>query len=132
MYIQDWRLLQPHFNLIKTFLLLSSLIKYPFPLTRSYIDFKSCCRSGQNKLRQLTIPAKLLHPLDIVAEFNFWIASIFVLMGFTHTVFPFKIVLCIYCNSFLNDWHILGEIFDAFFSKVFRKFAFVKFFVWSK
>ena len=93
----------------------------PF-LVRSYMGFKSFWSSGQNKLTKFTIPAKLRQPLIIVGGFSFWIASIQLLNGLTHTLlFLINIVLPMYWRSVLNSWHFFGEIFKPFLHKAFHR-----------
>ena len=93
----------------------------PF-LARSFIGFKSFCNSGQNILTKFTIPAKLQQPLTFGGGFNCCIASILLLMGLTCTCLSFmNIVLPIYCNSVLNNWHFFGDISNPFLHKAFNK-----------
>ena len=74
----------------------------PF-LAKSYIGFSYFCSSGQNILRKFTISMKLLHPLTVIGRINFWIASNLLLNGSSQTpLSSIKIMLPIYCNSFLN------------------------------
>ena len=86
----------------------------PF-FVNSYIGFNNFCSSGQNILTKFTMPVKLLQPLWFVGGFNFWIASSLLLRGFTQALFSLvKMVLSMYCNSVLNNWHFCGEIFKPF------------------
>ena len=48
----------------------------PF-LVKSYIGFNNFCSSGQNMLRKLTIPAKLLHPFTVVGVVIFELLLIY-------------------------------------------------------
>ena len=57
----------------------------PF-LVKSYMGFKNFCSSGQNMLRKLTIPAKLLHLFTVVGGCNFCIASYLLCRGLTQTL----------------------------------------------
>ena len=66
-------------------------------------------------LTKFTMPAKLLQPFWFIEGFNFWIASSMLLRGFTQTVFSLmKMMLPMYCNSALNNWHFFREIFKPF------------------
>ena len=86
----------------------------PF-LANSYMGFNNFCSSGQNILTKVTMPAKLLQPFWFVGSFNFWIASSLLLRGFTQTLFSLmKMVLPMYCNCVLNNWHFFGEIIKPF------------------
>ena len=79
-----------HFISSKAFCCSSPQINcLPF-LVRSYMGFKSLWSSGQNILTKFTIPAKLWQPLIVVGGFNFWIASIQLLKGHTHTLISDK------------------------------------------
>ena len=69
-------------GLINLHLISSKESCYSFPqmngllfLVKSYIDFNNSCNSGQNMLRKLTIPTKLLHPFTVVGGCNCCIAS---------------------------------------------------------
>ena len=105
----------------------------PF-LVKSYIGFSNFCNSGQNILRKFTIPVKLLHPFAVVGGYNFCIASNLFLKGLTQTLLYFmKIVLPIYCNSVLNNWHFFGDILSPVFNKALSKssnFAMCDLFDW--
>ena len=46
----------------------------PF-LVKSYMAFNNFCNSGQNMLRKLTIPTKLLHPFAVVEDCSCCIVS---------------------------------------------------------
>ena len=84
-------------------------------LFKSYMGFNSFCSSRQNILTKFTMPVKLLQPFWFVGGFNFWIASSMLLRGFTQTLFSLmKMVLPMYCNSVLNNWHFFREIFKPF------------------
>ena len=90
----------------------------PF-LVKSYIGFNNFCNSGQNLLRKLTIPAKLLHPFTVVEGCSFCIASNQLLKGCMHTLlFWINISLSIYCRFVLNNWHFFGKIFNPFSTKL--------------
>ena len=92
----------------------------PF-LVKSYICFNNFCSSGQNILRKFTIPTKLLHPLTVVDGCNFCMASNLLLNDLMQTLLSFmNIVLPLYCNCVLNNWHFFGEILSPFFSKAFN------------
>ena len=79
-------------------------------LVKSYIGFNNFCNSGQNILRKLTIPAKLLHPFAVVGGCSLCIASNLLLKGCTHTfLFWINISLPIYCRFVLNNWHFGGK-----------------------
>ena len=68
----------------------------PF-LVRSYMGFNSFWSLGQNILTKFTIPANPRQTLIVVGDFNFWIASIWLLKGLTHTLlFLINIVLPMY------------------------------------
>ena len=54
----------------------------PF-LVKSYMGFTNFCNSGQNMLRKLTIPTKLLDPFAVVGGCNFCIVSNLLLRGLT-------------------------------------------------
>ena len=70
-------------------------------LVKSYIGFNNFCSSGQNILRKLTIPMKLLQPFTVVGSFSFCTASNILHKGCTHTLlFCINISLAIYCNLF--------------------------------
>ena len=59
---------------------------------------------------KFTILAKLLQPFGVVGGFNLCIASNLLLNGSAHTLLSFmKMVLPMYCNSVLNNWHFLGD-----------------------
>ena len=74
----------------------------PF-LVKSYIGFSNFCNLGQHLLLMFTIPAKLLHPLNVVVNLHFCIASN-LLNGLTQTVLScINIVLPLYCISVLNS-----------------------------
>ena len=82
--------------------LLFSPNELSFPV-KSQMCFKSFCRSGQNMLRKFTIPAKCLQSLIVVGHFNLCITSSLLCTGLKQTLFSLlKMVLPIYCNSFLN------------------------------
>ena len=73
-------------------------------------------------LKKLTIPAKVLQPLTMVGNFNLWMASNLLHNGLTHTLFSWiKMVLPMYCNSVLNNWHFFGDIFRPYLSHAFSK-----------
>ena len=65
-HLQDWRLLQPPLNFIKSFLLLSFPGGYSFFLARSHIGLNTFGSSGQNRVRKLATLTKCLHLLGIV------------------------------------------------------------------
>ena len=93
----------------------------PF-LVKSFIGFNNFCNSGQNILTKLTIPAKLLHCLAVVGCFIFCIASYWLCRGFTQTLLSFiNMVFPIYWSSVLNNWHFLGDFFNPFFLKAFKR-----------
>ena len=92
----------------------------PF-LVESYIDLSNLCNSGQNILRKLTIPAKLLQPFGVVGGLNFCMASS-LLNGLTQTFLSFiNMTIPTYCNSVLNNCHFSGDILRLFLSKVFNR-----------
>ena len=81
----------------------------PF-LVKSYLGFNNFCISGQNILRKFTMHMKLLHPLIVVGGWNFCIASNLLLNGLRQTLLSFmNIVLPMYGNSVLNNWHFFGK-----------------------
>ena len=93
----------------------------PF-FVNSYMGFNSFCSSGKNMLTKLTTPAKLLQTFWFVEGFNFWIVSSLLLRGFTQTLFSLMMmVLPMYCNSVLNNWHFFGKIFKPFLHNTHRK-----------
>ena len=86
----------------------------PF-LVKSYIGLSNFCNSGQNILRKLTIPVKLLQPIGVVGSVNFCMAYNLLLNGLTQTFLSFiNITFPLYCNSALNNWHFFGDILRPF------------------
>ena len=55
----------------------------PF-LVKLYIGLSNFCNSGQNILKQLTIPVKLQQPFGVVGSLNFCTVSNLLLNGLTH------------------------------------------------
>ena len=108
------------FYFFKCFLLLF-LNCLPF-LVKSYTGFNNLCYSRQNVLRKYIIPAKLLHVLAVVGGCNFCMASNLLLNGFTQTLLSLmNIVLPMYCNSNLYNWHFFRDILSPFFNKAFNR-----------
>ena len=81
-------------------------------------------------LTKLTISVKLLHYLAIVGGFIFCITSNWLCRGFTQTLWSFmNILFPIYWSSILNNWHFLGDIFNQFFLKAFKRSS--NFAIWA-
>ena len=118
MFLQYWRFYQSVLYFCKWILLFFPQWNgLPF-LVKSYMGFRSFCNSGQNILRKLTTPAKLLHPLGVFGCCSFCMASNLLLNGFMHTfLLSINISFPIYYKLILNNWHFLGDNFSPFFNK---------------
>ena len=95
----------------------------PFPM-KSCIGLSNFCNSGQNILRKLTIPEKLLQPFGVVGGHNFCMALNLLLNSLMQTFLSFmNIMFPMYSISDLNNYHFFGSILRPFLSKAFNKFS---------